>query len=302
MAAVAEAMRVTPSAVSQHLAALQRGVAVPLTTKDGRRLVLTEAGEALALAGARVEQSLAEAEAAVESFLDQDTRPVTVSAFHSAGLAWFGPLLTATTREDLRVQLADGDVSQQDFPRLTADHDLVIAHRLPHLSPWPPRVAVIPVLTEPLQVALAADHPLAAKQSLDPSDLVGLRWVSVHPGFPLAGVLDLLSALVGSPAQVEHRINDFFVAAGVVRSGAAVAIMPGLTSTAWLDDTLVLRQVVGTTLERQIDLLARPEALARRSVRRVAELIVDLARDPATAGPPRPRPSPPLFRSGPGAD
>lgn len=276
--AVAEALRVTPSAVSQHLTALQRGVGVPLTAKDGRRLVLTDAGLALAEAGAKVEQALAEADAAVEAFLDRDTRPVTVSAFHSAGLAWFGPILTALEQDDLRVHLSDEDVAQQDFPRLTADHDLVIAHRLPHTPPWPDRVSVLPVVVEPLDVALAAHHPLAAKAVLEPQDLAGVPWVSVHEGFPLAGVLDQLSALVGSPARVDHRINEFFVAAGVVRSGTALAIMPRFTAASLVDDSLVLRPVAGATLERHIDLLARPEALARRSVRRVAEVISVVAR------------------------
>lgn len=276
--AVAAALRVTSSAVSQHLAALQRGVGVPLTAKDGRRLVLTDAGQALAVAGAKVEQALAEADAAVDAFLDRDTRPVSVAAFHSAGLAWFGPVLTALGQDDLRVTLSDQDVAQDDFPRLTADHDLVIAHRLPHTAPWPPQVSVLPVLVEPLDVALAADHPLAAKAELDPHDLAGLPWVSVHQGFPLAGVLDQVSTLVGAPARVEHRINDFFVAAGVVRSGAAVAIMPRFTAASTVDASLVLRPVAGMRLERHVDLLARPESLARRAVRRVADVIGEVAR------------------------
>ena len=41
--AVAEALLVTPSAVSQQLAALQRAVPVALTRRRGRTLVLTEA-------------------------------------------------------------------------------------------------------------------------------------------------------------------------------------------------------------------------------------------------------------------
>ncbi|WP_281445802.1 LysR family transcriptional regulator, partial [Paenarthrobacter nicotinovorans] len=46
--AVAETLMVTPSAVSQQLALLQRSVDVPLTRKEGRALVLTDAGRVLA--------------------------------------------------------------------------------------------------------------------------------------------------------------------------------------------------------------------------------------------------------------
>ena len=54
--AVADALRVTPSAVSQQLQLLQRSVGVPLTQRDGRRLRLTEAGESLAASAVDVEE------------------------------------------------------------------------------------------------------------------------------------------------------------------------------------------------------------------------------------------------------
>ena len=59
--AVAEALNVTPSAVSQHLAALQRGFRTPLTRREGRRLILTPAGEVLATAGAEAIDAMAAA-------------------------------------------------------------------------------------------------------------------------------------------------------------------------------------------------------------------------------------------------
>ncbi|MEO3829897.1 LysR family transcriptional regulator [Actinomadura sp. B10D3] len=48
LAAVADALGYTPSAVSQQLAQLQRDVGVPVVERAGRRLRLTEAGEVLA--------------------------------------------------------------------------------------------------------------------------------------------------------------------------------------------------------------------------------------------------------------
>ncbi|GGQ03887.1 DNA-binding transcriptional LysR family regulator [Actinomadura coerulea] len=47
LAAVADALGYTPSAVSQQLAQLQRDVGVPVVERAGRRLRLTEAGEVL---------------------------------------------------------------------------------------------------------------------------------------------------------------------------------------------------------------------------------------------------------------
>jgi len=271
VAAVAVAMHVSASAVSQQLAALQAGVPVPLTVKRGRRLVLTEAGEALAAASTRVDEALAAARDAVGSFLAQDDRAVRVSAFHSAGLALFGPLLAELAGaggSGTRVALADADVAQGDFAGLTADHDLVVAHRLPHDPPWPTaRLVVVPLLVEPLDVALHAGHPLASSAGITPEMLRDERWISTHAGFPLAGVLDHLGALIGQAPRIVHRVNEFSVAAQIVRTGDAIAVMPRTTAAPLAVDGMVLRPVVGATLVRHVDVLARPDALAQAPVR-----------------------------------
>lgn len=277
VAAVAGALHVSASAVSQQLAALQAGVPVPLTVKLGRRLVLTEAGEALAVAGARVEEAMAEARDAVESFLGHERHAVSVSAFHSAGLTLFGPLLSRLG-DGLPVTLADADVAQDRFAGLTADYDLVIAHRLAHDPEWPlARLVVTPLLVEPLDIAMSAEHPLAALPAISPEQLRDERWISTHEGFPLAGVLEHLGALSGKAPRIEHRINEFSLAAQVVRTGAAIAVMPRTTAAPLAVDGMVLRPVAGVSLVRHVDVLARPDAMARSSARTVLSALREIA-------------------------
>lgn len=284
VAAVAAAQNVSASAVSQQLAHLQSRVPVPLTVRRGRVLTLTPAGEALAVAGTRVEEALTAAREAVGAFLDGDERPVRVSAFHSAGLALFGPLLRELAGTP-PLHLSDADVPHRDFPALTADHDLVIAHRLAHDAPWPTdRVVAVPLLAEPLDIALPATHPLAGRERLRASDLAEERWVSVHEGFPLAGVLDHLAAHLGQPLRVAHRINEFSVTAEVVRAGAAIAVMPRTTATPLAVDGLVLRPLADLDLVRHVDALARPDALAYSAVRRALTALRAVAARAASAG------------------
>jgi DNA-binding transcriptional LysR family regulator len=290
--AVAAAVGISASAVSQQLAALQAGVPVPLTVKKGRTLALTEAGEALAAAGVRVEEALAGARDAVGAFLQHPDRTVSVSAFHSAGLALFRPLLAALGDEGPAVSLRDADVARSEFPRLTADHDLVIAHRLAHEPDWPAdRLHVTPLFVEALDVALPRSHPLAGEPRVTPEQLRDERWISVHDGFPLANALDQLAAAVGRPLRIEHRINEFFVAAQLVRAGAAIALMPRITAGLLADDELVLRPVDGLALARHVDVLARPEAVALTPVRRVLRALQTVA-----AGAAGPTARPPLDR------
>jgi DNA-binding transcriptional LysR family regulator len=272
IAAVAAALYVTPSSVSQQISALQRHSDAPLTVRDGRRTVLTDAGRALARAAIEVEVALERAGQAVARFQGDELGTVSVAGFHSAALAVFGPLIAASAsassaRPDVR--LSDFDVAQEDFPVLTADHDLVLAHRLVGSPLWPGTVRVEPLLYEPLDIVLRRDHPLAAQGTIEPEHLRAEAWVAVHEGFPLKQALSLIAGIGGTEARILHRINDFSVAAAVVASSGCVALMPRYTTDMRDHPHLVLRPLAGHKLGRHIDCLARPETLERANVQSV---------------------------------
>jgi DNA-binding transcriptional LysR family regulator len=278
IAAVAAALHVTPSSVSQQITALQRRSPAPLTFKDGRRTALTEAGRALAAAAIGVEVALERAKQAVPQFRAARSGTVSVAAFHSAGLALFVPLLRSLAGPDQpEVRLHDFDVAQDEFAPLTATHDLVIAHRLIGSPPWPASVRVEPLVLEPLDIVLRRDHRLAAKDSLDPADLVDENWVAVHEGFPLEQALSVITALGGSEARILHRINEFTVASAVVAASGCIALMPRFTTDLRDHPDLVLRPLAQPRLGRYIECLARPETLERANVQAVLAQITALA-------------------------
>ena len=272
VSAVAAALHLTPSAVSQQLAALQRGAAVPLTRLDGRVLVLTEAGRSLAAAAVDVATALARASAAVDAHLADPAATVRVAAFHSAASAFFPALLDGGAAG---IACADEDVAQDAFPLLCADHDVVIAHRPAGSGPWPGTVRATRLLGEPLDVALPAGHPLAAKRRLRALDLAGEPWIAVHDGFPLSGAVDAIGAAAGRPLDVRHRINDFAVAADLVATGAGFALLPRYLGPRRAD--VLLRPVAGLHVAREIDVLTRPEQRFRTAVTDVIGRLVAIA-------------------------
>jgi DNA-binding transcriptional LysR family regulator len=273
VAAVARGLHITPSAVSQQLNTLQRSARVPLTRRSGRRLVLTEAGRALADAAVEVMTALDRADRAVSAYLDDPAAPVTVCAFHSAALTWFPPLIARFAQ----VRCADEDVAWAGFPGLVGDYDLVVAHRLAHSPPWPAeRVTVVPLVYEPIYVAMAATSPLAGKPRLTVEDVAAEPWISVHEGFPLEGVLTAIASVAGRPLDVVHRINEFSVTASVVASGTALALLPGYTTAP--NPSLALRPLEDLPAGRHIDVLTRPETLHRAAARLVLDALRDISR------------------------
>lgn len=274
--AVAASLHVTPSAVSQQLSALQREFRAPLTRREGRNLVLTDAGRALARAGIDVIEAMAAARGAVAAFEHDPAGTVRLCGFHSSSQALFGVLL-----EELRgrsepplLRLSDEDVEQETFPHLTAHYDLVLAHRLQHSTPWPDSgIQVIPLAREPLDIALPVGHPLAARRALSPHDVAREAWITSRPGFSPDDLLGAIAAVADHPVEVVHRINDYGSVAAVVAAGGGIGLVPRYTVGAAARDGLVLRPLVGLDATRSIDLLTRPETLHRRSVRTIVEAL-----------------------------
>ncbi|MCC9177928.1 LysR family transcriptional regulator [Arthrobacter sp. zg-Y750] len=274
LAAVARALHVSASAVSQQLAALQRRAEVPLTERRGRNLVLTGAGQALARAAVDISVAMRSAEQAVSHYLQDPRATVNLCAFNSAGLTYFGPLLQALSGEDSpRLICHDRDVGQEDFPALAADYDVVIAHRLEHSPPWPESITVLPLVREPLDVAMSETHPLAIEPSVSVADLITEEWVSVQDGFPLTSALQALAVHAGQPLNVTHRINEFFIAAAIVSAGSAVSLMPRHTAAPPPGSGIVLKPIHDLPLARRVDILCRPEALQRVAVLQVVDAL-----------------------------
>jgi DNA-binding transcriptional LysR family regulator len=275
--AAAAVLHLTPSAVSQQLAALSREMGVPLTERVGRGLRLTLAGQALAEAAVDVAVAVERARAACAAFADRPVGTVRVSAFQSgAHLLLPGLLDRVAGLDGVTVECSDEDVAQADFPALTDRVDVVIAHRPDDDAGWRDTgLRVVPLLREPLDVAVPAGHRLAGRAEVRPADLVDEDWITVKVGFPVAHLLDAVAAGSGAMPRVAHRINDFGVAEALVEGGHGIALLPRYTAGRRPGVRLV--PLAGVRAGRRIDALVRPDHAERLVVRRVLDELVALA-------------------------
>ena len=261
----------TPSAVSQQLKALQRSVGARLVERDGRGVRLTDAGAALAAASRRVGVAMAELEEEWAAWQQAPGGTVRVATFHSAGeLLLPGLLSRLGDRPDLRLELADQDVSSDSFAALTGQHDIVIGHRGDDAIPaGRDRVEVHPLFTEPVDVAVPVDHRLAGRSGVRAADVVDEPWIGVPQGFPLDRILTALATTAGNPARVRHRSVNFQLAERLVATGHGVALLPRHTTALHAVPGLVLLPVTDVRLRRHVEALVHPERGVRRAVRAV---------------------------------
>ena len=277
--AVAAAGRRTPSAVSQQLKTLQRRLRVPLIERTGRGIRLTDAGRALAESANGVAVALAEADAAWQRFLGDVSGTVRLASFFSASeLLIPGLVERLSDHPDVRLDTFDEDVSQEDFPALVADYDIVIAHRSDDTEP-PPRegVRVVSLFREPLDVALPLTHTLAGRTAIEPHELLGEDWLVPPVGFPTERVLVALAARSGAPVRVVRRTTHLPLIERLVAHGQGIALLPRYTTLAHANGGFALVPLTGLRAGRHVEALVRTDRAARRVVAWVLHALQDEA-------------------------
>ncbi|MBB4687668.1 LysR family transcriptional regulator [Amycolatopsis jiangsuensis] len=271
--AAARALHCTPSAVSQQLRALQDEIGVAITEPAGRGLRLTDAGQALVARADEVLAALDRAEAELDTYRSAPRGRVRMAIFQSAGLMLLPGLLSRIARHDgLDVDVRDVDMIPPQVPGLLADYDVVVAHRDEHAAEFgSERLEVVPLLREPLDVALPSDHRLARRRRVGLADLADERWISVDHGFPVDDVLRSLTVRTGVRPRIVQRINDFRITERLVAAGHGIALVPRYTMDTRRGSGLVARPLAGIRAARLVEVVCRTGALNRPAVATVID-------------------------------
>lgn len=226
--AAAGALHCTPSAVSQHLAKLERETGARLVEKDGRRLRLTEAGRVLVEHAGRVLAAVEEAEAALAAHHETVSGRLTIASFPTAcrGLMPNALRRLATDHPGLAVSLveADRDASLDQMRRGTVDVALV--DEWPEMpAAFPPGVAHVELGHDVADLVLPSGHRLAA--GTDPIPITEARderWIAARPGAVCHEWL--LRMLPG--VRPEILVAEFETQLTLVAEGLGIAFVPRL--------------------------------------------------------------------------
>jgi DNA-binding transcriptional LysR family regulator len=273
--ATAEAMKVTPSAVSQQLKTLQEELGVVLVEKSGRGVRLTEAGLAMAGAAADVSTAMARAESTIDTYRRGWQTQVVAAFFPSAAEMFLpGMLHRVKAVEGLRFEAHFEDPGVAGFAGLTADYDIVLAHSVDGPEVFGGQgLTVVPLLDEPLDVALPAGHALAGKATLCAEDVVGFPWMGVPEGFPFDTVLRQIEVRADAPAVRAQQFPDLRVLEALVSAGHGLSLLPRYTAVSNQGRGFVLRPLEGVKASRSIVALARPDVAARTTIQQVLAML-----------------------------
>ncbi|MFE1175804.1 LysR substrate-binding domain-containing protein [Streptomyces sp. NPDC058773] len=246
IAAVAEALTFTASAVSQQLGVLEREAGVPLLERSGRRVVLTPAGRTLVTHADAVLERLELAVSELAGAREGIGGPLRIGTFPSGGpaivpatlaeLARRHPALEPMVQEIDSARVSDGLRAGELDVALVHDYDFVPA------SP-DTTVDQVPLLDEPVYLATggagdsapatgSATGPAARGDSL--AELLGpwatSPWITARDGTTGHAMAVRACQAAGFQPRIRHRVNDFRTVLALAAIGQGAGFVPEMAT------------------------------------------------------------------------
>jgi DNA-binding transcriptional LysR family regulator len=278
IAAAADALAFTPSAVSQQLAQLQREAGVALFRKVGRRLELTDAGRTLVARADELLARIEEIDAELAAHSEEVGGTVRVGAFQTAASAIVIPALDriAERHPRLRVELLESDAEESLPVLVRGGLDVAIAEEYEH-APRPHSAQLRREYLEPDEMVLVLPHGHAAAKGDQPISLASLHateWVAARADTAFGDMFVRVCRSVGGfEPQIRHRVGEMALLLDVVAGGAA-ALVPALGRPE-RDARIAVRRIAEGRVSRAIFVAVRESDRARPSTAAVVAAIRD---------------------------
>ena len=221
----AKRMNIAQSGLSTAIRTLERDLGAELFIRNTRSVELTDAGRAL-LTEARHTLSAAdaarEAVAAVQGVI---TGSLAIGTLQCLGALDVSALLTRFHRAHPGVEIRLRQAGSTDLLDQVRGGDLDAAFvSLPPVEPS--GVDLRPLSAEPLLLACAPGHPLAAESAVRLHDLKEETFVDFHPGWITRDLTDRILAAEGIDRRVALEANDVPFLLDLVSDSLGVALVP----------------------------------------------------------------------------
>lgn len=276
--AAAEALYLTPPAVSHQLATLERELGVPLLERTGRSIALTDAGKRLVV---HAETILADCERAVSdvtAFSEEVSGTVRISVFQTAAQAIALPAFVSLRKQYPKLEIvARGLEPVNSLPALRAGQlDIALSHEWDFVPfTRDPSTDRIELVEEPIRVLLPRNHALA-NESVSLRDLADEPWCVAHESAASRQAFDRVAQAAGFKPRIFLESNYFRAIGAAVEAGLGVGIAPAMTDLRGL--RIAIRPLVQPKMRRRIFAAVRSGSGEAPAVRAVLEALLEASR------------------------
>ena len=247
--AAARQLNMTQPSVSQHIQALEQHFRTALFVRKGRRMVLTDAGEALVPLARRMVDWSVRIDETMESLQGEVYGHLKVGCSTTSGKYVLPMLLTSFMRMHPQVTAAC-----QVLPRKQAVEDLGVG--LLHLALASPREFHGPVEfrsfgSDPIRLIAPLSHPWAERGEIDPHELFEADFILREPGSGTIEVATESMSRVGIDIEQLNRIlilGNSEAIALAVEEGLGVGFVSQIVISRLVSGRVATINITGVTM------------------------------------------------------
>ena len=221
----------SPSAVSQHIAALEEQTGTRLLVRSARGVRLTDAGSLLVRHADAILRRLDDAESELAALLALRSGRLRLASFASVG-ATLLPQAIATFRaaypgSEISLIDAEPDTALDALRRGDVDLALVFNYNILEIVDAD-GFELLEILVEPVRAVLPAAHPLAAgDEPIALGALAGDSWIQCYSA-QCRLLLERAAREAGFTPSVAFHTDDYPTAIALVDAGVGVALLPAI--------------------------------------------------------------------------
>jgi DNA-binding transcriptional LysR family regulator len=246
MAAVAEALYVSPSAVSQQIALLEEEVGIRLIERRGRGVVMTPAGQQLVQRAENILIEIESAKADIAEMKNVVSGELRVAAFPSVAAAVIPKVVydLAERHPQLTVQFDELEPAESVAALRSWQTDVAIIDDLNMpTGALDPNIETIFLMEDVFNVMVSKEHRLFEQPTVGLRELRDERWAIDTASDTYTKMLAEACQEEGFKPNIVARCKGFEVTIALIRQNYGISILPGLRASYDLEDVWVCRVV-----------------------------------------------------------
>ncbi|MCZ6835425.1 MAG: LysR family transcriptional regulator [Planctomycetota bacterium] len=275
----AEKLFYSQSAVSQHIAALESYLKVPLVNRQPRGISLTQAGRILSKHADVIFQSIHDAERDLAALSGASGGELRIATFPTASSALMPRAISMFHERHPDVKIFYSEMeSEESLPKLLqGDLDLAIVfdYEVSPLEIDPETLHLESIIEEPLFIALPKSHHLAGEKRLGLKDLKDEPWIGGN-AFACSDSFLRLCIREGFQPNIVFGSDDYATVQGLIAHGMGIAMMPALATLTVLDE-LVTIPLCRRTVPRRVHAAFPVGAYQLPAARALLDILIQVA-------------------------
>jgi DNA-binding transcriptional LysR family regulator len=283
LAAAADALHLTPSAVSQQLAALERDVGRPLLEPNGRSVRLTAAARVLLEHADALFAQLERLEGDLAASGGEARGEIRVVGFPTALAGLLAPAARTLRAEAPGVSLRILELETPEAVEAMARRDAELmlgmeCSTAPQIGDT--RWHREDLIGDTLDAVLPVTHPLAGRTQIELEELARELWVAPPVGWSCDEVFHAGCRAAGFSPRIQHRTGDWQATMGLVSAELGISLVPRLAQTTPPPGVVVI-PLAGVPPKRHVFAACRAGAEAAPAMRALLDALQHAAQRPA---------------------